>query len=828
MSAATDKKSIALIGLMLVCGSVIWAAAITLAGSQTLSAELPRTGALNKYTPTAEELRAAYQRSQRIGQASARAYKIQLTPNWFHNNTRFWYRNDLRGGAKEFVVVDAERGTREAAFDHRKLAAALSKAAGAQYQADRLPFESIEFVENIKTIRFKVGETAWKCDLTSYECSPTETAPAPAPPDQTTLDLSSAAADLEELARLESPWPDGLVPASEEPPQQQRGQRRGPSEQPQARSPRSPDGKWTALVKEDNIFLRSHDGDGKEFQLSQDGKPGLAYGMPQWAPDSKTLAAFRIEPGDRKEVYLVESSPKEGGRAKLQTRPYALPGDKFASYELNLFEVATQKQIKPEVERIDLGSPRLRWQRHGHTFAYPKTDRGHQRFRLIEVETHTGKARNLIDEKTETFIWTAHAESVNLSSVNWLEETEEIIYASERDGWRHLYLIDARAGTIKNQITKGDYVVRGIDRIDEASRQIWFRASGKNERQDPYLIHYYRVDFDGTNLVALTEGSGNHTIRYSPDRKTIIDSYSRVDMAPVHELRRVSDGKLLCALEKADITELKASGWEPPEVFVARGRDGKTDIWGIICRPRNLDPNKKYPVIEQIYAGPQGAFVPKTFSSARRFASLTELGFIVVQMDGMGTAHRSKAFHEVCWKNLKDAGFADRILWHQAVAEKVPYYDLSRVGIYGGSAGGQNSTGAVLFHPEFYKVAVSGCGCHDNRMDKASWNEQWMGYPVGFHYAECSNITNAAKLQGKLLLIVGEMDTNVPPESTLRLADALIKAGKDFDLLMIPGAGHGMGGAYGNRRLQDFFVRHLHGVDPPDRNGSGKLDAAAK
>jgi dipeptidyl aminopeptidase/acylaminoacyl peptidase len=282
----------------------------------------------------------------------------------------------------------------------------------------------------------------------------------------------------------------------------------------------------------------------------------------------------------------------------------------------------------------------------------------------------------------------------------------------------------------------------------------------------------------------------------------------------------VADGKLVCKLDEADISELKANGWEPPEVFVTTGRDSKTDIWGIICRPRKLDPNKKYAVVESIYAGPQGSFVPKTFSAARRFASLTELGFIVVQIDGMGTANRSKAFHDVCWHNLKDAGFPDRILWHQAAAKKYPYYDVSRVGIYGTSAGGQNSTAAVLFHGDFYKAAVSACGCHDNRMDKASWNEQWMGYPVGPQYAECSNITNASKLKGKLLLIVGELDDNVPPESTLRLVDALIKAGKDFDFLVMPGLKHTNGGAYGTRRLQDFFVRHLIGVEPPDRNAA--------
>src|SRR5205807_2646614 len=320
-------------------------------------------------------------------------------------------------------------------------------------------------------------------------------------------------------------------------------------------------------------------------------------------------------------------------------------------------------------------------------------------------------------------------------------------------------------------------------------------------------------------------GNGNHTAQFSPDRKYLLDTYSRVDLAPVHELRRADDGRLVCELEKADVSELTASGWQPPEVFVAKGRDGKTDVWGILSRPRKLDPSKKYPVIEYIYAGPHDSFVPKSFSPASRFTALTELGFLVVQIDGMGTANRSKAFHDVCWHNLKDAGFPDRILWHQAAAKKYPYYDISRVGIYGTSAGGQSAAGALLFHGDFYRAAVAACGCHDNRMDKASWNEQWMGYPVGPQYAESSNIDNAHRLRGKLLLIVGELDTNVPPESTMRLANALIKAGKDFDLLVVPGMGHSGGGQYGTRRMHDFFVRHLQGVEPPDRNGPRKRPA---
>ena len=438
--------------------------------------------------------------------------------------------------------------------------------------------------------------------------------------------------------------------------------------------------------------------------------------------------------------------------------------------------------------------------------------------RPIEIDAHTGTTRIIIDETSETFIWTAHPQHIGVRRVTWLDKTDEIIYVSEQDGWRHLYLIDVKTGETKNQVTKGEFVVRYIDAIDDQKRQIWFRACGKNKDQDPYLIHYYRINFDGSGLTALTEGDGHHAIQYSPDRKFIIDTYSRVDQPPAHELRRVSNGKLVCKLEKADISELEAEGWTPPEVFVAKGRDGKTDIWGLICRPPNFDPAKMYPVIENIYAGPHDSFVPKRFSQHHRWAAYTELGFVVVKIDGMGTANRSKAFHDVCWHNLKDAGLPDRILWHKAAAKKYRWYDILRVGIYGGSAGGQSSTGALLFHPDFYKVAVSSCGCHDNRMDKASWNEQWMGYPVGPHYVESSNIDNAHRLRGKLMLIVGELDQNVPPESTMRLVNALIKADKDFDLVVIPGAGHGDGGRYGDRRRRDFFVRHLHGIELPDRN----------
>jgi dipeptidyl aminopeptidase/acylaminoacyl peptidase len=386
---------------------------------------------------------------------------------------------------------------------------------------------------------------------------------------------------------------------------------------------------------------------------------------------------------------------------------------------------------------------------------------------------------------------------------------------SERDGWNHLYLYDAATGQVKNQITRGGWVVRGVEHVNEKARQIWFRAGGIRPGQDPYYLHYCRVNFDGTGLTVLTEGDGNHRGQFSPDRRFLLDTWSRVDQPPVTELRRDDDGRLVCELEHTDGSALLQTGWRAPERFVAKGRDGATDIYGVILRPTNFDPAKKYPVIEDIYAGPQDSFTPKEFRAFHGQQELAELGFIVVQMDGMGTSNRSKKFHDVCWKNLADAGFPDRILWIKAAAAQHPEMDLTRIGIYGGSAGGQNALRALLDHGDFYKVGVADCGCHDNRMDKIWWNELWMGWPVDESYVKSSNVADAHKLQGKLLLVVGELDHNVDPSSTMQVVNALEKANKDFDLLVITGSDHGAAESpYGKRRRADFFVRNLLGVEP--------------
>ncbi|NLA63096.1 MAG: prolyl oligopeptidase family serine peptidase, partial [Bacteroidales bacterium] len=377
-----------------------------------------------------------------------------------------------------------------------------------------------------------------------------------------------------------------------------------------------------------------------------------------------------------------------------------------------------------------------------------------------------------------------------------------------------------QTGNVKKQLTKGDWVVKTIVNVDEKKRTLLFKACGMDEGEDPYFEKYYSLNIDNGKIVCLTPQNANHSVTFTSDYQYMLDSYSRVDLAPTVVVRSLQkNGEVVFKPEnQPNIDDVKAAGWKAPEVFSAKGRDGETNIWGIIIRPTDFDPNKKYPVIEYIYAGPHNSFVPKSFGIEHHGSALAELGFIVVQIDGMGTANRSKAFHDVCWKNLKDAGFPDRIKWIETAATKYPEMDIKKVGIYGTSAGGQSSTGALLFYPEFYKVAVSSCGCHDNRIDKMWWNEQWMGYPIGQEYIDCSNVENAHLLEGDLMLILGEMDNNVDPASTLQVVDKLIEHNKEFEFVMIPGEGHSSGGKYGERKRRDFFVKHLLNVGTPTWN----------
>jgi len=699
-------------------------------------------------------------------------YHATENVTWIGKTHQLWYRTRTAEG-KRFMLVDADAKTTQPAFDHARLAQGLSEASKETYKPSALPFNRIEFKKEGKAISFILDDFEWTCGLKNYTCKKGNK-----------VDRS----------------------------QRWRHRRAEGRSNPAL----SPDSTWEAFIRNYNVHIRSRE-DGNEIQLSQDGIEGHAYDDAfRWSPDSKKLVADRVLPGHERLVHYVESSPDDQLQPKYSTREYHKPGDVITISKPHLFSIDKKQQV-PLVDTLYKSPYHIRnisWREDSRAFTFEYNQRGHQVYRIIEVNGESGFVRPLINEASETFFC-----YYSKLYRNHVDDGRQIIWMSERDGWNHLYLYDGMTGEIRNQITRGQWVVRRVLHVDEEKRQIFFLGSGREKGLDPYFYNLYRINFNGRGLKRLTEGDANHNITFSQDHRYFIDQANRVDMAGTTSLRAAENGRLLMEIEKADIDGLLQAGWKAPEVFHARGRDGKTDIWGIIWRPSNFDPQNKYRVIEYIYAGPHNSFVPKSFRPHFSQQSLAELGFIVVQIDGMGTSNRSKTFHDVCWKDLKDAGFPDRILWHKAVAKKYEFYDITDgIGIYGHSAGGQNSTGALLFHPDFYKVAVSSCGCHDNRMDKISWNEQWMGYPLGPHYAESSNVDNAHRLEGKLFLLVGELDTNVPPASTLQVVDALIQANKDFDLLVLPGVGHAIGGDYGERRRRDYFVQHLLGVEPPDWN----------
>ena len=809
---------------------------------------------------------ADYQRGQEL-QAKARDLVVNAPGpiNWIGDSDHFWYSRSVKGGS-EFVLVDAAKRTKKLAFDQEKMAAAISSITGHKCTAYMLPFAParirpgarpvppgttapLTFLDSDKTIQFGVDASLYQCSVDQYICKKI----GPIPPPGSGRDVSGDSPNPREIGgdpidglAYEPPAPQNgdegrfgrpqhsCAPPKHEAQQHVRSPRpvrlgvgsRFPDQLP-AEPPEicgSFDGKSEALIQNYNVYLKPV-GDHPAGPLSLDGSENNYYTFRSiaWSPDSKKLVAYRTRPGYDRQVFYVESSPPDQLQPKHMSIHYAKPGDPLDIARPVLFDIETKKAI--EIDNALFPNPYALsppvWWKDSRAFTFEYNQRGPQAYKVIEVDAATGKARPLMAETSKTFIYYNNlgpGVSAGRRYRHDVNDGKEIIWASERDGWEHLYLYDGVTGRVKNQITKGDWLVRNVDWVDDQKRQIWFDAGGSVPGEDPYFTQAYRINFDGTGLTRITQVDAMHSINFSRDHKYYVDTWQRVDLPPVAELRRTEDQKLTMELDNGDASALLAAGIKFPEVFVAKGRDGKTDIWGIIIRPTNFDPSKKYPVIENVYAGPQGSFVPKTFIPVSQDQSLAELGFVVVHIDGMGTSNRSKAFHDVAYKNLADAGFPDRILWHKAAAAKYSWYDISRVGIFGTSAGGQSALGALLFHPEFYKVAVTNSGCHDNRMDKLWWNEQWMGWPVGPQYAASSNVDNAYRLQGKALIIAGEMDSNVDPASSLQVVNALVKAHKHFDMLYIPGQNHGVGILNTEHYRDDYFVHNLLGVEPPDWN----------
>lgn len=569
----------------------------------------------------------------------------------------------------------------------------------------------------------------------------------------------------------------------------------------------SPDKQWVAYVRDNNVYLLPSGGKREqEKALTTDGAPGYYYNSLMWSPDSKKLAALKTRQTNCRRIPLIESRPQDQLQPKLQWRDYAKPGDVLPVALPVLFDMESKKQIPLNTQAYEnqYSFFLTGWRNDSRAFTFEFNQRGHQRYIVGEVDAADGSVSHVVDERSETFISYINNYRYDLN------DGAETLWLSERDGWRHLYRMDGKTGTVKNQVTRGEWVVRKVVFVDTERQKVFFMASGFNKKEDPYNLHYCSVNFDGTDFQDHTPENGNHKLSFSKDRAYFVDVYSRPNLPPVSLLRKAGEKKAIATLEKCDVSELLAAGWQMPEVFCAKGRDGVTDIWGTIYRPTNFDPSKSYPVLEDIYAGPHDSHVGKDFYPvAWTAAFLAEQGYIVVKIDGMGTNNRSKKFHDMCWKNLKDAGFPDRIKWIQAAARKYKYMDTNRVGIYGWSAGGQNAMAALLFHNDFYKAAVALCGCHDNRMDKVWWNELWMGYPVDESYSRSSNVDNAHLLKGDLLLINGELDDNVDPATTLQVVDALVKADKMFEQLYLPGKGHSLGSSYELHRIYEFFARKL-------------------
>ena len=709
-------------------------------------------------------------------------------PHWLADG-RLWYRV-LTARGSEFILVDPARRTRAVAFDPAKLAAALSAASGTAYAAGRLPFRDLDFSDDERGFAFAAGGKSWNYDIVSGQVSP-GTKPAAA---------LSANADNEI---------------------------------------NSPNGRLAAFIKNDNLWVR----DTRTNQLTQlttDGTKNYGYATDnagwthsdapvlRWSPDSRKIATFRQDQRRVGDMYLVTTNI---GHPTLQTWKYPLPGDSaIATIERVIIDVnparVVRLQVAPDPHRGSLSDDisssgtfdDVDWGPEARELAFVSTSRDHKQERLRVADAATGAVREVFSETVPTQYESGQG------AINWryLPKSKEFIWYSERDDWGHLYLYDATTGKVKNQITKGNWVVTKLLRVDEQKRQLYFLADGR-EPGNPYFSHLYRVGLDGKHLTLLTPEAGNHQVALSPSGRYFVDTYSQPDR-PGTTVLRAADGQLLLTLEKTDISRLTATGWQPPTPVTVKAADGQTDLYGLLFKPTTLDPARKYPIINYIYPGPQGGGVGSwSFSPARNdHQALAELGFVVVVIEGSCNPLRSKSYHDGCYGNMAENTLSDQVSGMKQLAQKYSYIDLARAGIWGHSGGGYATAAAMFRYPDFFKVGISESGNHENRNYEDDWAERYLGLlqtnPDGTtSYDNQANAANAKNLQGKLLLAHGMLDDNVPPYNTFLVIEALTRANKSYDLVLFPNARHGYGiySPYMMRRCWDYFVQNLAGAEAP-------------
>ncbi|MDR6941865.1 S9 family peptidase [Mucilaginibacter pocheonensis] len=717
----------------------------------------------------------------------------RVTPNWIGGD-KFWYRI-LTAQGSEFILVDPARKTRTPAFDQQKLAAALSTALGKGYEAGRLPFRTISFSADGRSVLFEANGKSWKCDLQSYQVTPD----------------------------------DAMVGDKAAGPR-----RRGIDDEVL-----SPDGNLAAYIKDYNLWVRDTK-TGKHTQLTTDGAKDFGYATDnagwkssdgpvlRWSPDSKKIATFKQDERKVGDMYLVTTNV---GHPTLKAWKYPLPGDSvIATIQRVIINIDGPKviglQVPPDPHRATLSDDiassgtfdDVDWNADASKLAFVSTSRDHKQEKFRIADAATGAVREVFEETVPTQYESGQG------TINWkyLAKTNEIIWFSERDNWGHLYLYDALTGKLKNQITKGDWAVTELLKVDEKNRLIYFLADGR-EPGNPYFTHLYKVGFNGKNLSLLTPEEGNHQVTLSPSGNYFIDSYSKPDVAPVTVLRSLN-GKLVSTLEKTDIARLTAAGWKAPTPITVKAHDGQTDIYGLMFTPTNLDPSKKYPIINNIYPGPQGGSVGSwSFFSARGDCqALAELGFVVIQLEGTSNPLRSKSYHDMNYGHMAENTLPDQVTGMQQLAQKYSYIDINRAGIWGHSGGGFATAAAMFRFPDFFKVGISESGNHDNRNYEDDWGERYIGLltpqPDGTsNYEAQANQNYAKNLKGKLMLAHGLMDNNVPPYNTMLVVEALEKANKNYDLVVFPNSAHGYGqySLYMTRRRWDYFVKNLMGAELP-------------